>query len=124
MNMSGMEAVPDAAATTSEADWTEVCAVADLPPAGGHYVELGSRALAVLRVTAAGATETIRVLDDHCPHAGGSLSAGAVVDGCVICPWHAWPFDVNTGRCPDADAYQVKVYESRVVDGRVWAKLY
>ena len=26
-------------------------------------------------------------IDDMCPHAGGSLSAGPVEDGVVSCPW-------------------------------------
>ncbi len=103
--------------------WVDLCAVADLPAEGGQYVEHGNRALAVIRLANTGAAASIRVLDDHCPHAGGSLSAGAIVDGCVICPWHAWPFNVNTGQCPDADAYRVRVYESRVENGRVWVML-
>jgi nitrite reductase (NADH) small subunit len=104
--------------------WTDLCGVADLPAEGGHYVEAGTRALAVIRMPANGAgAGIIRVVDDHCPHAGGSLSAGAVVDGCVICPWHAWPFDLHTGVCPDAEAYRVKVYESKVEAGRVLVRL-
>jgi len=103
-------------------NWIDLCAVTDVPAGGGKYVEHGHRALAVMRFAALGG-ETFRVMDDHCPHAGGSLSAGTIIDDCVICPWHAWPFNVNTGECPDAEAYRVKVYESRVIDGRVWAML-
>ncbi len=110
---------------TSLDGWLNLCAIADLPAEGGHYIEVGTRPLAVIRVPAANVerSEIIRVMDDHCPHAGGSLSAGAVVDGCVICPWHGWPFDVTTGVCPDAEAYRVKVYESRIENGRVWVKM-
>jgi nitrite reductase (NADH) small subunit len=115
---------PDPTSPRDSSGWIDLCAVADLPPEGGHYVEHGHRALAVIRVPAKeGKAEVIRVLDDHCPHAGGSLSAGAVIDGCVICPWHAWPFDIHTGICPDAEAYRAKVYESRVEGGRVWVKI-
>lgn len=35
-----------------------------------------------------------------CPHLGGPLD-GAVVDGCVTCPWHGYRFDVRTGCSAD-----------------------
>jgi nitrite reductase/ring-hydroxylating ferredoxin subunit len=33
-----------------------------------------------------------------CPHLEGPLFQGSVADGCVTCPWHAWRFDLRTGR--------------------------
>jgi nitrite reductase/ring-hydroxylating ferredoxin subunit len=36
---------------------------------------------------------------DACPHQGSPLSAGELVDGVVMCPFHAWEFDVRTGEC-------------------------
>ncbi|MEX2216195.1 MAG: Rieske 2Fe-2S domain-containing protein [Phycisphaeraceae bacterium] len=112
---------------THNDEWTDLCAAVDVPEQGGVYVEVGTRAIAVLRVTAKNGepvdAAAFRVMDDHCPHAGGSLSAGAIIEDCVICPWHAWPFDVNTGVCPDADSYRVKTYAVRIVEGRVEAKL-
>lgn len=66
---------------------------------------------------------TFRVMDDACPHAGGSLSAGVIDDGCVICPWHGWAFNADSGACPDNEAYRVRVYAVRVHNGRVLARL-
>lgn len=69
----------------------------------------------------------LRVIDDTCPHAGGSLSSGRVleVEGaqCVICPWHAWPFDLESGQCPDNPSVRVRTYPTREADGRVQARL-
>ena len=37
---------------------------------------------------------------DLCPHKGAPLSAGELYDdGVVMCPLHAWEFDVRTGEC-------------------------
>ncbi len=36
-------------------------------------------------------------VDDQCSHARASLSAGALVDGCVECPRHGSRFDLATG---------------------------
>jgi len=102
-------------------EWTDLCAIDEVPIGGGHYVVHEGRPVAVLRV----ADQTVRVMKDACPHAGGSLSAGYVdsESGCVICPWHAWPFDLETGTCPDNEAYQVRTYPARIVGGRVMAKM-
>jgi len=42
--------------------------------------------------------ETIHALHDQCAHAGGPLSGGSVVDGCIKCPWHGSRFDLATGH--------------------------
>ncbi len=101
--------------------WIDLCAIADLPVEGGHYLVHDGRALALWRLD----DKTVRVMDDACPHAGGSLSAGYLdsQSGCVVCPWHAWPFDVKTGLCPDNEALAVRIYPARVDAGRVMAAL-
>ena len=38
------------------------------------------------------------VLADTCVHRGGSLSAGLVKAGCVVCPYHGWTFN-GEGKC-------------------------
>jgi phenylpropionate dioxygenase-like ring-hydroxylating dioxygenase large terminal subunit len=35
---------------------------------------------------------------DRCPHREARLSAGAVVDGCLVCPYHGWTFG-DGGTC-------------------------
>ena len=37
---------------------------------------------------------------DRCPHREAPLSQGAVTDGCLVCPYHAWSFD-GDGQCVD-----------------------
>ncbi|MEV0134047.1 Rieske 2Fe-2S domain-containing protein [Dactylosporangium sp. NPDC050688] len=34
----------------------------------------------------------------YCPHQGASLAIGAVVDGCLRCPFHGWRFEPS-GEC-------------------------
>lgn len=33
-----------------------------------------------------------------CPHAGADLSKGRCEDGKIICPFHRYQYDLNTGR--------------------------
>ncbi len=35
---------------------------------------------------------------DRCPHREAPLSAGTVVDGCLVCPYHGWSFG-DDGTC-------------------------
>jgi phenylpropionate dioxygenase-like ring-hydroxylating dioxygenase large terminal subunit len=35
---------------------------------------------------------------DRCPHREAPLSAGSIVDGCLVCPYHGWTFG-DDGRC-------------------------
>lgn len=38
------------------------------------------------------------VLAARCPHRGGNLARGRVIDGCVACPYHQWRYD-GSGAC-------------------------
>ena len=44
------------------------------------------------------ASGTPRALGARCPHRGADLTRGAVVDGCIQCPFHGWRFD-GLGQC-------------------------
>ena len=35
----------------------------------------------------------------YCPHAMGDLSAGRIIDGCIVCPNHGWAFSLKDGSC-------------------------
>jgi nitrite reductase/ring-hydroxylating ferredoxin subunit len=60
----------------------------------GVQVRVGETAVAVFRTP-----DGLRALDDRCAHAGAPLSGGICEDGVVICPWHAFRYDVATGAC-------------------------
>ena len=100
------------------ADWIDLCALDDVPTEGGLFIEHEMHGLAVFRV----GNHNVRVMNDRCPHAGGSLASGRIEGDYVICPWHCWPFDVVDGRCPDNPSRGVQTYPARVVEERVQIK--
>jgi vanillate O-demethylase monooxygenase subunit len=75
---------------------------------------------------------TATALPDRCPHRNAPLSAGAIVDGCVECPYHGWRFD-GRGRCvevpssgpgaPVPPKAHVEPYPTTVALGLVWVAL-
>jgi nitrite reductase/ring-hydroxylating ferredoxin subunit len=46
-----------------------------------------------------------------CPHLGGPLDRVQVEDGCLVCPWHGYRFDVRTGECVSGQALRLTVTE-------------
>ncbi len=106
--------------------WTSLCELDELTENVGKFVEMDGFRLAVFR-----RGERVFVIDDACPHAGASLSAGQVSDeaclgglhttptdadagGCVVCPWHGWAFRLADGTYRDAPGVKVDVYRVRL----------
>jgi len=62
--------------------------------------------------------ETIHALHDQCAHAGGPLSQGRLVEGCIECPWHGSRFRLADGRRAQGPAvYDQPRYEVRPAEG-------
>ncbi|HEY0359527.1 MAG TPA: Rieske 2Fe-2S domain-containing protein [Mycobacteriales bacterium] len=66
--------------------------------------------------------ETV-VTDEACPHNGGPLSQGKVRDGAVVCPWHWYRFDLQTGECRTTAQLSLRRYPVVERDGRPHVEL-
>ena len=58
-------------------------------------------------------------ITDLCPHMGASLAEGALEDGIVACPWHAWRFSVHDGTWCDNRRIKIDSYQVRVVGDQI-----
>lgn len=96
-----------------KATWVTACALSELEEGKPKYVDLDGRELAVCLDQG-----EAFALDNECPHAGGSMSGGWVEDGCAVCPWHSWAFDLRTGhlRGAFAGAEAIKTYPTRTIE--------
>ena len=89
--------------------WADLCKASEIKDGEGKFVKAASRQLAVFM-----SQGKLHVTDDYCPHAGGSLSGGFIENGCLVCSWHYWAFDLTTGKLtPDGRAH-VGVYPARL----------
>ena len=53
----------------------------------------------------------IFAVNAKCPHAGGPLSEGYIdANGHIVCPWHRYKFDPNTGLTSGEESFYVKRY--------------
>lgn len=88
-------------------------APADLPEGVPTKAKLGINTLALVRIG-----DRVHGLHDTCAHAGGPLSGGRIVDGCLECPWHGSRFRLEDGRAVRGPTvYDQPVYEVRLGDG-------
>lgn len=103
--------------------WTDVCRLDQLEPGRGVAALVGGRAIALFRLD----DGTVRAIGNVDPCSGASvLSRGLVgstlIDGSpvryVASPLRKERFDLETGRCLDAEA-AVASWATRVVDGTV-----
>jgi nitrite reductase (NADH) small subunit len=56
----------------------------------------------------------LSALDNVCLHRGGPLAQGHIEDGKVVCPWHGWQFDAQTGQVGHHPEAKTKVYPIKV----------
>jgi nitrite reductase (NADH) small subunit/3-phenylpropionate/trans-cinnamate dioxygenase ferredoxin subunit len=93
--------------------YVTACRLSALRPDRGLAVRVGGHRLALFLVDGA-----VRAVENECLHTGGPLDDGRVVDGCVICPWHGWVYDLSTGQkvVGSRSAGDLPVY-AVVVDG-------
>ncbi|GAB4549574.1 MAG: hypothetical protein Tsb0013_10900 [Phycisphaerales bacterium] len=98
--------------------WVEVGPARDIPEGRARVIALpdGER-VAVYRVG-----ERVHALTNVCPHQGGPLGEGAIVDGCVTCPWHGYQFSPEDGTSPPPYDEKIPTYDLRTENGVVYVK--
>jgi nitrite reductase/ring-hydroxylating ferredoxin subunit/uncharacterized membrane protein len=85
----------------------------DIPEGGPTKVKAGINTLILVRTG-----DSILALHEQCAHAGGPLSQGTLVDGCIQCPWHGSRFRLADGHVARGPAmYDQPAYEIRRADG-------
>lgn len=102
----------DRPATGSE--WTDACAVADIPDSRARIVCVGGERVAVFKYDG-----RLSAISNVCQHQNGPLGEGKIVGGCVVCPWHGYEYRPDTGTAPPPFTEAVPTFRVRVVNGRV-----
>jgi nitrite reductase/ring-hydroxylating ferredoxin subunit len=80
---------------------------------------------------------TFHAMANYCTHQGGPLCEGGITkpselgdDGweweydeersCVVCPWHGWRYDIESGENVDHENIRSPTYDVEVEDGSVY----
>lgn len=95
--------------------WLRLCSTDELPAEGeAREIAMGERLFC-----AAITNGRLTVTDNECPHRGGPLGQGLIEQGRIICPWHAWAFDLRTGIAMHSSSTCIRLYPTRVENGEV-----
>lgn len=81
---------------------------------GRAVVEIEGKVIAVFRDG-----DHVWAVDAACPHAGNPLVEGELLGTTLVCAFHAWRFDLETGACLHGEE-PVRVYPAELRDGEVW----
>ncbi|QEE29134.1 Rieske (2Fe-2S) protein [Terriglobus albidus] len=74
--------------------WVRLCSIREAPEEGKAMQVTTANGVDVCLARLDG---ELRALDNWCPHRRGPLGEGWVEGGAIVCPWHAWAFDLKTG---------------------------
>ena len=74
-----------------------------------HEVNVGGTVIAVANVGG-----QLRAISNTCLHRGGPLGQGTLDGAILTCPWHAWQFDVTTGKVGQNPSVGVACYPVEV----------
>jgi nitrite reductase/ring-hydroxylating ferredoxin subunit/DMSO/TMAO reductase YedYZ heme-binding membrane subunit len=64
--------------------------------------------------------EAYSAVSNVCAHQGGPLGEGAIVDGCITCPWHGYQYRASDGQSPPPYTEKIPTYEVRIAGERVY----
>ena len=104
----------------AEARWVRLTACENIPLREGRLVEIAGHQLAVFNLG-----ERFLAIENRCPHRGGPLADGIVTGQMVVCPLHAWKFDLVTGKVanhPESQACAA-TFPARMEDGAVLVEI-
>lgn len=113
---SGVDDAPAERDGARDADgFVAVCRADRIPERRAHVVSLGGERIAVFRYD-----DKVSAVSNVCQHQNGPLGEGAIVDGCITCPWHGFQYDPATGRSPEPFTERVPTFRVRVRAGIVY----
>lgn len=105
--------------TESGQGWCPLTKASEVEEDDVICIQACGRSLAVFNIEGA-----YYVTDDCCTHQQASLSEGYLQDDTIECPRHQGVFHVPTGKPMGPPLTEpLRVYQARVEDGRVWARV-
>ena len=97
-----------------------IATVDDAKVREGAPVPVYPGGVGVLLVRLDGALHAVR---NKCAHMACPLEGGSLEGPLLMCPCHAWRFDVRTGEFLDPAELRIPVYPTKVEDGKVLVQL-
>jgi methionine sulfoxide reductase heme-binding subunit len=94
------------------ADWIPVGAPDSIPAGRARVIEAAGERVAVFRDG-----QRFFALSNVCQHQNGPLGEGRVRNGCAVCPWHGYEYELETGCSPPPYSERVPQFQLRLRAG-------
>ena len=62
----------------------------------------------------------VYAVENTCPHQGASLAEGWLEGETVVCPWHAWCFELKTGHMVMGDYASIETFDVQIRENEIW----
>jgi len=95
-----------------------VARLTDLPPGTSKLVRVDKWEIALFNVDG-----EVYAIEDSCPHAGASLSAGRLRGRTIHCRAHGLHFDLATGCMPGVEGVRASIFRVVTHDGAIEVEL-
>lgn len=101
--------------------WIRIARSQDIPIREGRQVRVGEREIAIFNL----GNDRFLAVESRCPHKDGPLADGIVSGQTVVCPLHAWKFNLETGEgASSASAGRcVETFTTKVEQGIVLVEI-
>ena len=63
---------------------------------------------------------TLSAVTNRCAHQNGPLGEGAVIDGCITCPWHGYQYRLADGCAPPPYTEKLATFRLKLEGGSVF----
>jgi nitrite reductase/ring-hydroxylating ferredoxin subunit len=91
---------------------------AELPPGQCAERIVGGRPVALFNVDG-----RVFATSNLCLHRGGPLGQGMLAGHEVMCPWHAWTWDVRSGENTANRTLKMETFEVKVENGNILVRV-
>ena len=105
-------------ASGASGPWMHAGSLSDIPEGGVLATVLGGAKLLLSRQG-----NVVSCFQNACAHLGLALDEGAVENGIITCPHHAFQYDLASGECLTAPEVQLQSHAVRVIGRRVDVRL-
>ncbi len=98
--------------------YVQVCEASALEEGKGKRFEVNGKAIAIFKHNG-----TVAAMSATCPHQGGPIEQGKIVDGYVVCPWHQYQFSAADGQGPTEFPDCISFYDTFERNGYIFVAL-
>jgi nitrite reductase (NADH) small subunit len=99
-------------------EFVEIAKTHDLPTGRAMVRTIGDRRIALYHIPSG-----FFATENTCPHRGGPLGEGDIIFNEIVCPWHLWSFEIETGVCVGNPEIRIATHDVRVEGDRILVRL-